>query len=884
MNPGNPSDQPAEASTPPEDSPEQPPATAETSEPADEKQAEPGNSQPSEASVEDAPETAAPPSSGRPAASSGQPAAPSGGEAEPKPKPKPKGETAQKSAKAQPRLSKRDLKKKKAEEKKIKAFRDYFDYREELRKIPPHRVLAINRGERAKVLRVKIESDLDAMHRVLDEMLVPPEHPHADYLRGCARDSLGRLIVASLEREARRELTDRAEAHAVDVFARNLRNLLLQPPVRNRRVLAVDPGFKSGCKLAALDQFGNMLEKGVIYLVGRPERRRQAKEKVIDLIERFQLSVVVIGNGTACRECEDFFAELISGELQGRDVAYVIVNEAGASVYSTSRVGREEFPGYDASLRGAISIGRRLQDPLSELVKIDAANIGVGLYQHDVKAKHLKTSLDEVVESCVNYVGVDVNTASAALLRYVSGLNQLTARRVHDHRREHGPFRSRDQLREVPGFGEATFVQAAGFLKIDSPENPLDATWIHPESYEAANRVLDRLQCTAADLTDKQKAAGLAQRVAEVDLEAMAQQLEIGTLTLKDILAQLARPGRDPREDLPAPVFKQGVLKLEDLEAGMELTGTVLNVVDFGAFVDIGMHDSGLIHVSQLADKFIRDPHEVVAVGDIVKVWVIEVDKQRRRVSLTMVQPGTKRPPPGRRHEKREEGADGSQRGGRGEKSTAAARPRRPRPSGTPKDKGPPRGKRPPRGKGPPRGRDASTPRHRPKTPPKPVIPLTEEMKSGKEPLRTFGDLAQFFRQQGQDEQPNSKPAEEQAVRGEAEAAAAGAPASQEETTTPATAAASAAEPSQGAEHQPQTAATETPGAETAAPPSSDETPTPQPVTQTTSSEPQEAPHEVPAVDDQVQQPKDEAVSTPSQGEGTSAQEEGTPGQDDQNV
>ena len=674
------------------------------------------------------------------------------------------------------KLSQKELKKKRADEMKIKAFRDYFNYSEELRKIPPHRTLAINRGERAKVLRIRIESDLAAMYAVLDELLVPPGHPHADYLRGCARDSLSRLILPGLEREVRRELTDRAELHAVGVFAKNLRNLLLQPPVRNRRVLAVDPGFKSGCKLAALDEFGNMLAQDVIYLIGKPERRQEAQSKVLDLVRRFQLSVVAIGNGTACRESEDFFAALVGGELKEQGVAFVIVNEAGASVYSTSQLGREEFPAYDATLRGAISIGRRLQDPLSELVKIDPASIGVGLYQHDVKAKHLRTSLDEVVESCVNYVGVDVNTASPALLRYVSGLNQLTARRMYEFRRERGPFRNREQLREVPGFGEATFVQAAGFLKITGGDHPLDVTWIHPESYAVAARVMERLGCTPAALTEKESIVALAQKVAGVDIEAMAKELEVGTLTLKDILAQLARPGRDPREDLPAPVFKQGVLKLEDLTTGMELTGTILNVVDFGSFVDIGMHDSGLVHVSHMADRYIRDPHEVVAVGDIVKVWVLAVDKERRRVSLTMVQPGSERPRHPRYGEKPAEGAEASpqdnQRGPqrrpfrrRGDAPAAGpaggqAAPqgaprsgqqggqpggqqggqqggRRPRPQGGPQQSGP----RPSR---PPQSRPPSRPQQ-PKPRPKPLVPLTEGMKAGKEPMRTFGDLAQFF-------------------------------------------------------------------------------------------------------------------------------------------
>ncbi|MBN2475454.1 MAG: helix-hairpin-helix domain-containing protein [Pirellulales bacterium] len=680
----------------------------------------------------------------------------------PEPPPAPKPVRAAKApptqTKPKQKINRREQKKKRIEQQRIKAYLDYFDFSEEVKKIPPHRVLAINRGERAKVLRVKIELDVEAMYQVLDEMLVPADHPHADYLRGCARDALNRLILPSLEREIRRELTDRAEAHAVGVFAKNLRNLLLQPPVHDRRVLAVDPGYKSGCKLAALDQFGNMLEKGVIYLIGKPERREQARRKVIELIDRFQLSVVAIGNGTACRECEDFFSELVADQLKDRNVAYVIVNEAGASVYSTSHVGREEFPGYDASLRGAISIGRRLQDPLSELVKIDAANIGVGLYQHDVKAKHLRTSLDEVVESCVNYVGVDVNTASPSLLRYVSGLNQLTARRVYERRHQLGPFRSRQQLREVPGFGEATFVQAVGFLKIASGENPLDATWIHPESYDATQRLLAKLGRTPADLSNKEATADLAKQVAEVDLDEMAKELEIGVLTLKDILAQFARPGRDPREDLPAPVFKQGVLKLEDLEPGMELTGTVLNVVDFGAFVDIGMHDSGLVHVSQLADRFIRDPHDLVAVGDIVKVWVLEVDKQRRRVSLTMIQPGSERPRRQHRDEKAGDGkgrAEGrSDRGGpRGEKSRAAGESRRPRPKGPSQGRTAPGGRRPPRGKGPPR------PTYRPKAPPKPIVPITDAMKTGKEPMRTFGDLAQFFQNQQHDDEPNSRQA-----------------------------------------------------------------------------------------------------------------------------
>ncbi len=695
----------------------------------------------------------------------------------------------------QERLSKRqELRKKRLEERRIKAFRDYFDYQEEMHKIPPHRLLAINRGERAGILKVKLEYDLPAMHQVLEEMLIPPEHPHADYLRGCARDALSRLILPSLEREVRRELTDKAEAHAVEVFAKNLRNLLLQPPVRDHRVLAIDPGFKSGCKVVALDQFGNVLEHGVIYLVGKAERCQQAKEKLIDLIDRHQLTLIAIGNGTACRHTEDFVARLLDAELKGRGIAYVIVNEAGASAYSTSQVGREELPQYDASVRGAVSIGRRLLDPLSELVKIDPANIGVGMYQHDVKAKHLRASLDEVVASCVNFVGVDANTASPALLRYVSGLNQLTARRLYEYRREHGPFQSREQLREVPGIGEATFVQAAGFLRITGGTNPLDATWIHPESYEVTAQLLAHLGFTASDLNDKHRAAQLAERAAAVDRAVLARQLGVGAHTLEDILSQLVRPGRDPREDFPQPVFKHGPMKLEDLVPGMELSGTVSNVVDFGAFVDIGMHDSGLVHVSHLSDRFVRDPHEVVAVGDVVRVWVLNVDKERRRVSLAMVKPGTER----QRRAQQAQPAEGKQSDAKstparsvGQQGVAAqAAPATPtgqpvadeqqpaakdarsqndlqrgapvgRSAATPAEGKQPSGRQGGRSRDrdtkPPPRRSSERSGYKPKPKPKPVVRITEAMRAGKEPMRTFGELLQFYAERQQQQSAEGK-------------------------------------------------------------------------------------------------------------------------------
>jgi transcriptional accessory protein Tex/SPT6 len=753
-------------------------------------------------------------------------------------------------------------------------FRDYFQYTEQVLRVPPHRILALNRGERAKVIRIRLEADFEAMYREAETLLGPKDHPHADFLKPIARDALTRLVIPSLERDIRREMTDFAETHAVDVFAKNLRNLLLVAPVRNRRVMALDPGFKSGCKIAVLDEFGNLLDQTVIHIIGKAERKAEGRAKVVELIKQHGVTVLAIGNGTACRETEEFAAEILANELADETLAYMIVNEAGASVYSTSQLGREEFPTYDATLRGAISIGRRMLDPLSELVKIDPANLGVGLYQHDVKAKHLRASLDAVVESCVNYVGVDLNTASPALLRYVSGLNALKGRQIYDYRQTHGPFKSREQLKEVPGFGEASFVQAAGFLKITDGEAPLDATWIHPESYPVARTVLEKLQTNESELAKKEATAIIAEQVKTLDVPTLSKELEVGELSLANILTELTRPGRDPREDLPPPIFKRGILKLEDLDVGMELTGSVLNVVDFGAFVDIGLHDSGLVHVSQLANKFVRDPHEIVSVGDIVKCWVLEIDKGRRRVSLTMIAPGTKRFEP-QRGPRKDRGQRGPQGAGAPGATQSAGQPGAPQGEGQ-RGPRPPRGDRPPRqggpnrqGQGAPAGqqgsgqqgspqqgagqqgqpagqqqrggqrdggqrggdRGARPPAPRPagmlgppveqfakkfgggkksfgrpggggggsggasggqggsggyqgsrgggggrggkpggrsdepreflaKAKPKPIVPLSDKMKTGKEPLRTFGDLLQFMKP-AVEETPETKPTPE---------------------------------------------------------------------------------------------------------------------------
>ncbi len=756
-------------------------------------------------------------------------------------------------------------------------YRDYFEYSEPVANIPPHRVLAINRGDKEGPLKVKLEVSRPELEAATNSQLPLEGHPQAEFFRKSALDALDRLLLPSMEREVRRDMTEMAERHAVDVFARNLRSLLLQPPIPKQVVMAIDPGFRNGCKVAVLGTHGELLDHGVIHPHPPQNRRHEAKVFLKDLVGKHKVGVVAIGNGTACRETEELIAEIISegthfhnnpelaaeaeqaaqalptpadngevtassstsveedptegspaitqsliathhaeetpasepGEFSGVEsepepdgepepvesmppisggapegeadptehepkpaepaaaveaelasptepsaqpthpdasvgsgepespnteaptqadvstlpgvaddtsatsaegpvresekaeaekraeasgeprgnrsgpraksgsprpgkgdrenrpqkpkgppppprphqadaqlaqLAYVIVNEAGASVYSVSPVGREEFPDFDDKVRGTISIGRRLLDPLAELVKIEPQNIGVGLYQHDVNPKQLKESLEGVIASCVNFVGVDLNTASIPLLRHVSGLNQLTARRVVERRSQKGPFTDRSQLLEVEGVGPATYTQAAGFLKVGGGENPLDRTWVHPESYPVVEKLLASFGLSPEIVRQRDRLPELHTKLDEADIPALAKELEIGEPTLRDIFEALARPDRDPRDDLPKPIFKKGVLKLEDLVAGMELKGTVLNVVDFGAFVDIGLKDSGLVHISQIANRYIKSPHDVVSVGDVVTIWVMGVDGERKRVSLTMVKPGTERP------------------------------------------------------------------------------------------------------------------------------------------------------------------------------------------------------------------------------------------------
>ena len=644
----------------------------------------------------------------------------------------------------------------KKKNKEDEAFSDYFDFRESIQKLPPHRILAINRGEKAKVLKVKFEFDHQPILKVTQSRLIPEGHPNPTFLEQCLRDAITRLVIPSLEREVRRELTEKAESHAVRVFAQNLRHLLLQRPVVGHAVLAIDPGYKSGCKIAVLNSLGSLVESQVIYVIGSSERQKSGRKWLVDAIRTHGVSVIAIGNGTASRVTEELVASVLADELKDVEVAYAIVNEAGASIYSTSVAGREELPDLDATIRSAVSIGRRLLDPLSELVKISPEHLGVGMYQHDIKAKHLRESLDDVVGSCVNYVGVDANSASPALLKYVSGLNQLSARRFVEYRSEHGPFQSREQFRKVAGFGEATFIQAAGFLKINDPDNILDATWIHPESYELVEKVLDRLSCTTNDLHDflrSQRAkpsedlvgtdadsapegsescsgdgvnsAGgieedvLRHRLESADVKELAQDLDTGELLVKDLLTMLKRPGRDPRDSLPSPAFRTGAARIDDLEPGMALEGRILNVVDFGVFVDIGISESGLVHISRLARGFVKDPHQAFAVGEPIKVWVVEVDKQRRRVSLTAIDPALPLEPKQSRQR-------------RPKSKSSRAKPA----NETRNDKA--RGQKPERG-------GASNNVRRKRRPVAPAEPLNPEVAEGKSPMRSFTELRQFY-------------------------------------------------------------------------------------------------------------------------------------------
>ena len=536
----------------------------------------------------------------------------------------------------------------------------YYEFSEGITKLVPHRVLALNRAEREEVLRISITLPYEsAQAAILRHHPVRATSPFASQLADAMEDGYKRLLAPAMEREVRVELTRQAEEHAINIFAANLRNLLLQPPLRGKKVLGIDPGYRTGCKLAVVDETGKYLESDTIYL----HQSEKAHQTLRKLLAQYNISVIAIGNGTASRETEQLVAGLIR-ELEqdtgkGGQIGYVIVNEAGASVYSASEAARQEFPTLDATQRGTISIARRLQDPLAELVKIDPKAVGVGLYQHDVDQKELANMLERVVVSCVNFAGVELNSASAALLKHVSGINSRVANSIVKYREEHGPFRSRAELQKVSGLGPATFVQAAGFLKIANGIEPLDNTFIHPESYTATHALLEMLPSGNDGKTlkpaeriaqfrqliklqsslgrgSRNRASNAASDGEQASWADIAKKIGVGLPTLNDILENLEKPGLDPRDALPAPILRHDVLKMEDLQTGMILQGTVRNVVDFGAFVDIGVKQDGLVHISEMADRFVKDPLAVVAVGQVVQVRVLKVDLQRGRVQLSM--------------------------------------------------------------------------------------------------------------------------------------------------------------------------------------------------------------------------------------------------------
>ena len=516
----------------------------------------------------------------------------------------------------------------KAAKEEDSVYANYYDFREPLNKVPGHRVLAINRGEREEFLKVHVEFDEAHAMRIVSSEHIKNDSPAGQQVLQAAEDAYNRLIFPSLEREMRNALSDAAAEAAIKVFSVNLRQLLMQPPVKGKVTLGLDPGYQHGCKTAVIDATGKVLDTGIIYPVPQFKRMEEAKRVVTNFVKKYKVEVIAIGNGTASHETEVFVADLIrEGEL---DVSYMVVSEAGASVYSASKLAAQEFPNFDVNLRSAVSIARRMQDPLAELVKIDPKAIGVGQYQHDLPQAHLSQALGGVVESCVNSVGVDLNTASAPLLEQVSGINAAIAKNIVAYREENGAFKSRTALKKVPKLGPKAFEQSAGFLRVPESKQWLDNTAVHPESYDVVERLLSACNITADTLQQLENIT---------DIRTLAEQLEVGEPTLRDIIGELLHPGRDPRDELPAPLLRKDILGIESLKAGMELTGTVRNVVDFGAFVDIGVHQDGLVHISQITNRFIKHPSEALKVGDVVTVWVLSVDVPKKRISLTMKKP-----------------------------------------------------------------------------------------------------------------------------------------------------------------------------------------------------------------------------------------------------
>ena len=523
---------------------------------------------------------------------------------------------------------------KQAEKDEKRVYEMYYDYQESVRSVVPHRVLAMNRGEKEEVLRITIEPPLEKIMNYLHKKIIKPQADEElkEIIGQAIEDSYKRLISPSIEREIRKQLTERAEEKAIEVFSLNLRNLLLQPPLKGKTILGVDPAYRTGCKLAVVDETGKVLDIGVMYPTPPKNDVAGAEKVVLQLINKYHIELVAIGNGTASRETEQFFSDLIG--KHGLNLSYIIVNEAGASVYSASKLAREEFPDLEVEQRSAVSIARRVQDPLSELVKIDPKSIGVGQYQHDVSQKALNESLSFVVETAVNQVGVNVNTASVSLLQYVSGLSKTVANNIVKKRNEEGKFLNREQLKKIPRLGAKTYEQAIGFLRIIDGNHPLDRTPIHPESYPQTEKLLESIGCTFADIGTET----LKEKMKALDIKKTAAELEIGEPTLLDIIQALSRPERDPRDEFPQPLLKRNVLTLEDLKPGMELQGTVRNVVDFGVFVDIGVKQDGLVHISKMSNQYVKHPMDIVSVGDVVTVWVEAIDLEKERIALSMVQ------------------------------------------------------------------------------------------------------------------------------------------------------------------------------------------------------------------------------------------------------
>ena len=516
------------------------------------------------------------------------------------------------------------------------AFLMYEDYTEPIKHLPSHRILAINRGESKDILKVKLISDIDKDIAIITKFILKQNSPYKEFLTNAIIDAYKRLIFPALEREIRNQLTETAQTQAIHVFASNLKQLLLQAPLAGYTVMGLDPGYRTGCKMAIVDATGQVLDYGVLYITMSEDTKAKSAQKLLDYIQKYKVNLISIGNGTASYETEEFVANLINEHKL--PVHYLITNEAGASVYSASKLAVEELPEYDVTIRGAISIARRIQDPLAELVKIEPKAIGVGQYQHDVNQKELANTLDAVIEAAVNHVGVELNTASAALLKHIAGINATVAKNIIKYRDEHGIFASRKELLKVSRLGPTAYTQCAGFLRINGATCPLDNTPVHPESYPLAEQILAELGFSLEDLTDKNKLNLLKAKIKLVDIDKLATKLNAGVFTVKDILDALTKPGRDPREDLPAPLTRQNIIKLEDIKVGTIMRGTVRNITDFGVFVDIGIKTAGLIHISELSNKHVKHPLDVVSVGDILNVLVISVDAKRNRIGLSLKQ------------------------------------------------------------------------------------------------------------------------------------------------------------------------------------------------------------------------------------------------------